>query len=277
MNGDQDSITLRCDETYATIAPQRGAIVTSFRVRDRELLYLDQATFNDRSKNVRGGIPILFPSPGKLDGDQWRCAGKSGEMKQHGFARNLGWTIEGTQGRDCSQALLSLRANDETLQAYPWRFHAQMRYAVSAGALDIRFVVANEDSTPMPFAIGLHPYFLVTDKSQARIPTPATRAFDNVAKRYIPFGGFDFTHGEVDIHLLDHGGAHAQLVSGPQIIAVEGSEEFTRWVVWSLPGKDFICLEPWSALGNALNTGEDVIMLAPSGRRELRVRISVGP
>jgi galactose mutarotase-like enzyme len=269
------TVRLSCDSAEATIAPQRGAIVTSFRVRDREFLYLDQATFNDRSKNVRGGIPILFPSPGKLDNDGWRCAGKSGEMKQHGFARNLAWTIEDTDSPDRSQVRLALQSSDRTLQAYPWRFAAQLSYVLEPNALIMRFAVANEDSTPMPFAFGLHPYFLILDKARARIPTRATRAFDNVAKQNISFDGFDFTRGEVDIHLLDHGSATARLEVGDDIIAIDGSAEFTRWVVWTLPGKEFVCLEPWSAPANALNTGENLILLEPEESREMWVRISV--
>jgi galactose mutarotase-like enzyme len=68
-----------------SIVPERGAIVTRFRARGRELLYLDDATLRDRTKNVRGGIPILFPSPGKLEGDHFTRGGREGAMKQHGF------------------------------------------------------------------------------------------------------------------------------------------------------------------------------------------------
>src|SRR5687767_13591779 len=79
----------------ATIVPARGAIVSSFAIDDRELLYLDPATLADPSRNVRGGIPVLFPSPGKLDGDHYSRGGRSGEMKQHGFARDLAWSVVG--------------------------------------------------------------------------------------------------------------------------------------------------------------------------------------
>jgi galactose mutarotase-like enzyme len=63
-------IKLKSGHAEATIAPHRGAIVTSLRIAGRELLYLDRATFDDPSKNVRGGIPVLFPTPGKLANDR---------------------------------------------------------------------------------------------------------------------------------------------------------------------------------------------------------------
>jgi galactose mutarotase-like enzyme len=273
MNRSPESITLQREHAEVRIAPQRGAIVTSFRVRNRELLYLDQATFNDRSKNVRGGIPLLFPSPGKLENDRWQCAGRSGEMKQHGFARNLSWRVDGAI--DASRVTLAIEASDETLPMYPWRFSARVTYSLEAAALVIRFVIANRDTAPMPFALGLHPYFIVDDKALANVTTQATQSFDNVAKRVVPFAGFDFTNGEVDMHLLDHGKSSASLRVGTDSINIECSPEFRRWVIWSVPGKEFICLEPWTAPGNALNTGEGVIVLQPDEERELWVRISI--
>jgi galactose mutarotase-like enzyme len=273
MNRSPETITLQREHAEVKIAPQRGAIVTSFRVRDRELLYLDQATFNDRSKNVRGGIPLLFPSPGKLENDHWQHAGQSGDLNQHGFARNLSWQIDGSVA--ASRATLAIEADGQTLQVYPWRFSAQVTYSLEPTTLELRFAITNQDTNPMPFALGLHPYFIVHDKARAQVPTPATQAFDNIAKRVVPFDGFDFTNGEVDMHLLDHGSAGATLDVGSDHIDMQCSSEFKRWVIWSVPGKEFICLEPWTAPGNALNTGEDIIVLRPGERRELWVRISV--
>jgi galactose mutarotase-like enzyme len=55
---------------------------------------------------------------------------------------------------------------------------------------------------------------------------------------------------------------------------VHGSPEFQRFIVWTVAGKDYICLEPWTALGNALNTGEDLIELEPGESRELWVEFT---
>ncbi len=85
-----DTLELSDDEagSAVTIVPGRGAIITRFRVGERELLYLDESTLRDPAKNVRGGIPLLFPSPGRLTGDRFERDGRSGSMKQHGFARD---------------------------------------------------------------------------------------------------------------------------------------------------------------------------------------------
>lgn len=247
--------------TSASIAPSRGAIVTSFRARDRELLYLDRATFDDTSKNVRGGIPVLFPTPGKLEGDAWRYGDRNGAMKQHGFARTRAWTVD---ERTSSALTLSLMSDEETLAQYPWQFKATLRFTLSA-RLRLSMQVENRSDTPMPFALGYHPYFQVADKRHTQIASRATRAFDNTIRQVVPFSGFDLTQGEVDLHLLDHGSDVCTLAyPDGGALDVLASPDFRRWVVWTQGGKNFVCVEPWTSPGNAMNTGEDLVLL-PSG------------
>jgi galactose mutarotase-like enzyme len=259
-----------------SIVPGRGAIATKFRVGDRELLYLDEATLQDPQKNVRGGIPVLFPSPGKLDGDRFERDGARGSMKQHGFARELPWDVTEIGERDAAQATLVLMANEATRAAFPWDFRLSITFSLAAARLRLDVRVENASSRPMPFAFGVHPYFLVTDKERARIATKATRAFDNVAKEVVPFRGFDLTAREVDLHLLDHGSTESALTYGDGArLAIRGSAELTRWVVWTVEGKSYVCVEPWTAPANALNTGESLLEVAAGGSRALWVELQL--
>lgn len=259
-------------DSSAVIAPHRGAIVTSFSVGACELLYLDPATFDDPARNVRGGIPVLFPSPGKLDQDRWRTHGRQGTLQQHGFARTLPWTIASEP--TASSATLALESSEATLAQYPWRFRAELEFALRGAALRITARVQNRDDSPLPFGLGFHPYFLVTDKAGARIDTNATLAFDNVAKQTRRFSGFDLTAPEVDLHLLDHRTHSSTLhLGGGASIEVRASPEFALWVVWTLAGKDFVCLEPWTCPANALNNQDRLIALEPGQTRQLWMQI----
>jgi len=248
-----------------TVAPERGALVTSLNIAGRELLYMDEATLFDANKNVRGGNPVLFPAPGKLTDDAWRQAGKSGVMKQHGFARNLPWkaTVCGTQAVE-----LELCANEVTLAHYPWRFRTQLRLTWIGTRLRVTTVVCNEDQTAMPYALGFHPYFAVADKARARIPTAATSVYNNVTKRRETFAGFDFAQPEVDLHLLDHGDSCFLDLHEGSGVELTASKDFSVWVVWTVSGKNYICVEPWTAAGNAMNSGERLSRLAPGESRE---------
>ena len=77
------------------LAPSRGGMATRLALGGRHLFFLDESTLRDPTKNVRGGNPVLFPSPGKLEGDCW----KHGTLKQHGFARNVAWEVASTRDR----------------------------------------------------------------------------------------------------------------------------------------------------------------------------------
>jgi len=273
--GTLDLITLSNSggDSRVSIAPGRGALVTSFAVGNRELLYLDESTFRDPTKNVRGGIPVLFPAPGKLANDVWSYRGRRGAMKQHGFARTEAWTVT---SRTSHSLTCSLDSNEQTLAQYPWRFHAELEFALQGSRLRIVFRLLNTDTETLPFGVGYHPYFQVADKTRARVATDATQAFDNTQKQTRAFSGFDFTQPEVDVHLLDHSAKQCTLalVDGANI-TLRTSDHFSLWVVWTLAGKDFICLEPWTSPGNAINSGERLLTLAPGQRHESWVEIEI--
>jgi galactose mutarotase-like enzyme len=271
-----ETLELADDQAHSavSIVPARGAIATRFRVGDRELLYLDQATLLDRQKNVRGGVPVLFPSPGKLEGDHFARGDAHGSMKQHGFARDLPWDVVATSKGDCAQASLVLVANDATRTAFPWDFRLTITFSLAAARLRLDVRVENGSRRTMPFAFGIHPYFHVIDKARAQIATKATRAFDNVKKEVVSIDGFDLTAPELDLHLLDHFGTESAISFGDgSRVAIRGSAEMTRWVVWTVQGKDYVCLEPWTAPANALNTGESLILLEPGGSHALWIEL----
>jgi galactose mutarotase-like enzyme len=271
------SVTLR-DEgagSSAEIIPSRGAIVTRFQVGAESIFYLEEETLLDAAKNVRGGNPILFPSPGRLAGDRFSRGGRLGALPQHGFARTAAWQVVGRRTDDA--AALTLRLEHHA-PGFPWASRVDLEVALAGATLTFTHTVTNLDEEPLPFAFGFHPYFRVPDaaKGRAKVRTKATRAWDNVAKREVALPqGVDLLPTEVDLHLLDHGSSEARLTVPDQLeLVVAASPEYTRWVVWTLAGRDFVCLEPWTAPADALNTGEGLIELAPGASRTMWVSIS---
>ena len=72
---------------FINFCPKRGGIITNWVFNNYQILYIDQKRFLDKSKSIRGGIPILFPICGNLEkkslfGDNYL------DLMQHGFARN---------------------------------------------------------------------------------------------------------------------------------------------------------------------------------------------
>lgn len=256
-----ETIQIRDGDSVVYLAPERGGMATRFFVGGRSVFYLDEATLLDRTKNVRGGNPVLFPSPGKLAGDRFMRDGRSGAMGQHGFARSSPWEVA---DRDARSAVLRLRSSDATRAAFPWDFVATYRYVVEGATLRIEQRI--ESTEPMPFGLGFHPYFHVPEraKAHARVVTKGSRAWDNVQRVEVALGGpMDLTQPEVDLHLLDHPGTSLDLELEDRRTVVRASPEFSTWVVWTLAKRDFVCVEPWSCPGNALSTGERLLVARP--------------
>ncbi len=268
-----NQITLQDGNSTATIDSERGAIACTFEVAGRSVLFMDDESLRDRTKNVRGGVPVLFPTPGKLVDDKWSYGGQSGSMKQHGFARNQAWRVS---EQAAGSATLSLESSSETRAQFSWDFAFDMLFTVSGTTLKLEQKITNKGSTPMPFGVGFHPYFQVAEaaKGKTTITTKATRAFDNVTKQNIDLNGIDLVQKEVDLHLLNHDSTECSLITPTGTVTLRGSAEYTHWVVWTLAGRDFVCLEPWSCPGNAINTGDRVLTLAPNATRTLWLEIT---
>jgi galactose mutarotase-like enzyme len=224
---------------------------------------------------VRGGVPILFPNAGALSGGAYNVESRSFKLPQHGFGRDIAWSVVAA---DVRMVELRLAADDFTRDAFPWNFDVRLRYKVSGNTLTIEQTYANLDNRPMPLAAGFHPYFLVPDgdKKDVTISTGATRAYDNVAKKEIDFTGFDLTQKEVDLHLLDHGANETRIERpGHRTIRMSWDERaYGHLVVWTQAGKDFVCVEPWTAPADALRTGEGLRHIGPRETRKTWIAIT---
>ncbi len=172
---------------FVHIAPSRGGLIKRYHVRGRELLYLDDATFQDRQKNVRGGIPLLFPTPGRLENDEFSIDGEKGKQPQHGFLRNKEFRVVEF---DADEGTVRLATEWQRSVAYPWSGKLTMRVTLRGALLRVEMMITNRDDDPMPFALGFHPYFAVTDaqKTLFSVSHHAEQAFDNVQKRASDFG-----------------------------------------------------------------------------------------
>lgn len=268
-------------DAEVVLAPTRGGMVTRFRVGGDELLFLDQGTLRDHTQNVRGGIPILFPFAGRLRDDAFLLDGQRIAMPQHGFARKMPWRIIGTAAdADAAAIILQLEHSDATLQAWPFRFRLTFRYVLRDEVLTIHQRYQNLDDRPMPMHPGLHPYFRVDDwsKRHVRLETAATKAYDNSAGSLCTLAApIEFGSGEVDLQLLDHGQTRVRLTRpGTAGVDLTSERADTVVTVWSLPGRDFVCVEPWTRPSDAVNRGE-ALLVEPSQAYESVVSISLGP
>ncbi|MER3434815.1 MAG: aldose epimerase [Leptolyngbya sp. ERB_1_1] len=268
----------RASNSKLEIVPDRGGIITSWQVQGRELLYMDTARFADPTLSVRGGIPILFPICGNLPNSVYTYKGQSYTLKQHGFARDLPWDVVDQRADEELSFTIGLSSNPQTLENYPFEFRLAFTYRLQGQTLSIEQQITNLSDETMPFSIGFHPYFLVLEKHQLRFEIPAAEALDQrTQERYPFFNTFDFDQDEIDWAFLN---IHRQVSNVTDLsrhtrITLTAAEEFPLLVFWTLKGRDFYCLEPWSAPRNALNTGDRLLSIEPGATLNTTVSLSI--
>ncbi len=259
------------------VVPERGGIVTSWRINGQEVFYLDTERFTHPDLSVRGGNPILFPLCGNLPNETYSLDGKEYKIKQHGFARELPWTAT-TLSNDGKAALtIELSSNEQTKVSYPFDFHLNFTYTLCGNTLEIHQEYKNLSSTPMPFSSGFHPYFLCGDKNQIEVDIPSTSYEDNRTKENFAFDGkFNFDQDEIDSVFGQLASRSTSVIDRDRKlkIEIEYDDFYTYLVFWTVKGKDFYCLEPWSATRNSLNTKEYLTVLAPNDSRTSVVKIT---
>jgi galactose mutarotase-like enzyme len=248
-----------------SIVPERGGIVTSWLVGARELFYLDKERFTDPALSVRGGIPVLFPICGNLPDNTYSQQGQTYQLQQHGFARELPWQVVGQQANEHQASVtVALVSSPATKKVYPFDFRVELEYVFSTNRLEIIQRVTNvTEGVSMPFSIGYHPYFAAADKPGLKFQIPSAEYFDKQGTAHPYAGSFDYAAGEIDIVFSDLKQSQVQVTEASgQTMKMSWTYPHGHVVFWTVPEKDFYCIEPWTARRNAMNTGADLIQVA---------------
>ena len=103
--------------------------------------------------------PVLFPFVGKVCGGQYRYKGISYPMGQHGFARDMDFTLVGKTENSITHVL---RSDDATLAKYPFEFELEITHRIEDNKVFVEWKVTNPaKDEPLYFSIGAHPAFNV--------------------------------------------------------------------------------------------------------------------
>jgi galactose mutarotase-like enzyme len=260
------------------VVPERGGIISKWKIQGQDILYLDEERFANPKLSIRGGIPILFPICGNLPDNLFIYHNRQYTIKQHGFARDSQWKVVAQSINNSAKIILSLKSNEQTRVAYPFDFKLIFSYELKGHKLIINQAYTNESKEKMPFSAGFHPYFWCLDKSKLELNIPSNEYQDQVSNQLHTFNNFlDYDQDEIDIAFKSLGRNTASWRDhqrGLKVI-IEYSDLFTTLVFWTVKGKNYICLEPWSAPRNALNSLEQLDYLEPGEMKEAKIELSV--
>ena len=130
-----------------------GAEVKSILRKDnyREYMWYGNPKFWGRTS------PVLFPFVGSLKNKQYSWKGQKYPMGQHGFARDMEFSL---QSQKDGEIWFLLESSGETLKKYPFDFRLLIGYALKEDEVQVMWKVENSGREKMYFSIGAHPAFL---------------------------------------------------------------------------------------------------------------------
>ena len=147
-------MTILKNDVLTVEISEHGAELQSIRKGDTEYLWQgDPAYWGRRS-------PVLFPIVGSVWEKKYRVNGTEYELGQHGFARDMDFTLVSASE---TEARYRLESSEETLAKYPYPFVLEIAYRLHGNGVDVIWEVTNPASADLHFQIGAHPAFYYPD------------------------------------------------------------------------------------------------------------------
>lgn len=207
--------------------------------------------------------PVLFPIVGAVKDNSYRYGGQTYHMSQHGFARDMDFTLI---GKNKEELWFGLKENEETYEKYPFAFCLEIGYRLTGRNVKVMWRVSNPAGEPLYFSIGGHPAFACEKRDPEK--TTCYLKFDGakeLAARKLSGG---LASGVTEQIVLEEGGylpVTEELFAGDALIMEEHqtgkvslcdakkqpyltvSFDAPLFGIWSPVGKNapFICIEPW--------------------------------
>lgn len=217
---------------------------------------------------------LLFPNPGRINGDRTIIGGKVYPASMHGFVNDMEFEVLEADGE---HILLQIGATEETRKSFPYEFRFQVEFSLKGEVVVQKFRVVNDDNKIIYFSFGAHPgfycpialdecgddYSLVFDSPQY------INQFElEEGTRLLTGNKMTWLQGETEKNLSDH-----YFDDGPQLLEgvqadfitlkskrsghfVElGIKDFPYMCLWGVGERmSIMCIEPWCGTSDLADT-----------------------
>lgn len=223
----------------------------------------------DGSAIDMGCFPLV-PFSNRIDAGHFRFDGREVRLPLnlpgcphpiHGHAWRGIWQVD---ERTEAAVRLSFR---HPADAWPWSYTATQTIALEEDGLTVALDLTNDDHTPMPAGIGLHPYFPKPPGTilRARVDAVWLNGLTMLPVERAPLPGvWAFPDGVMmDQTVLDNGftgwdGLATMTWPGLGLrLTLVADGPFGHLVVYAPQGEDYLCVEPVTHMTDAINHAEE--------------------
>ena len=247
------------NDKYSLTVSDHGAEITSLLKNGKELMWNANPEFWGRTS------PVLFPQVGAVWEKKYRFDGKTYEMGQHGFARDMDFDLVSETG---DELVFELKDSEETRAKYPFAFVLKLGYKLTDEAVEVIWEVENPSDSDLLFSIGGHPAFNCDlTKDRLLFMNKGSRVKGNLTSNVVMLDDSGCLSDKTKEVVLEDGvlslkpelfDEDALVIEDRQadtvaILTADGTETVTvsfdapLFGVWSPDHKNapFVCIEPW--------------------------------
>ena len=274
-NKDQGIFVFQLDKNnYIKFCPERGGVITNWVSDGNEILYFDETRFMDKTKSIRGGIPILFPICGNLNTSSSVFGNGYLQLPQHGFARDSQWEYSFNENEKF--LCLFLNASKKTKKYYPFDFELKIEVILKINSLEFKISIHNQTDFAMPINFGLHPYFNVSDfKNLEFVDNPLNCQDQERNTISNTLDELNKINLGVDLLMYTSGRSSFRDKIFKREVTLNHPYPFDLGVIWSDPPRRMICLEPWTSPRNSFVDGFRNIMIPSNDSKRLNASIQI--
>ena len=256
------NITISNSQLTATINTLGAELISLVKNNKNYIWNIDETYWNKTS-------PVLFPIVGRLKNDSYGYNGKTYHIPRHGFARNMEFSFD---KKSDSQVIFELNETEETKAIYPFSFKLLMAYTLMENELVIEYFVRNQSDEVLPFSIGAHPAFAISDK------------FENYSLQFNKEDAFETHHLEnesfnrkttlvdtknnviaLNYALFEKDALVFKQLNSNEVILKNKDksilkvnfDHFPYLGIWTKANAPFLCVEPWCGLADSSNHNGD--------------------
>ncbi len=292
-------IALRSGAVEAVVLPEQGGALGEFNYLRSGGKFPLLRPFTPKADSPAGTPPHpnelacypLIPWSNRIghgrfefDGTTYRVAQTDPKERYplHGDGWKRPWRV--TERSDDAVTL------DVTGDISPFAYQGTLSYQLVGSALEVQLSVCNTGPAPLPFGLGLHPWFVRTP--DVRIHAEASGIL-TVAQDLLPIAldpvpmSLDFTQPRgLPVRLVDNsftgwnGRASIAWPEAGMAIEISTNPALRFYQVYAPPGREYFCFEPISHPADAFNfPAPDVrpglVVLAPGETYGIRVTFGV--
>ncbi|MDP1026736.1 aldose 1-epimerase [Sphingomonas sp. KR1UV-12] len=276
---------LSAGEWTMELRPEAGGAITALRRRGIDIL---RSTAEEASDPFAFAHFALVPYANRIADGRFAFDGRAVRLapnhpRQAHPLHGVGWLVPWQVAASGPASVTLLHTHDGNA-AWPWRYEAVQRISLDAAGLTATLTVSNRDDRAMPVSLGFHPYFARSGVRSLAFGAEGVWLADAAMLPTVmaPADALgDWSQGAAleRSDLVDHcytgwnGTVRIGREDGDVVVRGSGTRLLHLYVP---PGEDHFCVEPVTAMPDAINRGVGEV-LAPAEARTIAMTIGNAP